>query len=250
MGKEYSIEITRAKLNSLFHNIRKLDGAYNLLARKLRISSSSLDNYLKEGKLFLEEYKDKLPEDFFDIDIEFIEDDFDLRREDIKQKFMLKEDINALGDKYRNAFEVYFYGLREKAKEEYIYKTQKDIIESIEFSNIEALNEKIKLLTQFRLIYDRAQMSIIEEKLYLKAKYSKTSSKHLGVIIKDIERHDPEDFAPQKEEKDDKTPQIGIMNNTNVFNLVNNLTSLKGMLEDKEKDVIDVEFEKGEKNNG
>src|SRR5574344_676839 len=141
MGKEYSIEITRAKLNSLFRNIRKLDGAYNLLARKLRISSSSLDSYLKEGKLFLEEYKDKLPEDFFDIDIEFIEDDFDLRREDIKKKFMLKEDINA--------FEVYFYGLREKAKEEYIYKTQKDIIENIEFSDIEALNEKIKLLTQF-----------------------------------------------------------------------------------------------------
>ena len=121
---------------------------------------------------------------------------------------MLKEDINALGDKYRNAFEVYFYNLREKAREEYIYKQQKEFIESTEFSDNEDLNEKVKLLIQFRLIYDRAQMSIIEEKLYLKAKYSKASSKHLGVIIKDIERHGPEDFAPPKEEKEEKVQQI------------------------------------------
>lgn len=243
MGKEHSVEITRAKLNSLFHNIRKLDGAYSLIARKLRISTTTLDEYLKCGKNYLEEYKELFSEDFFDIDTEFIEDDFELNRQNLKQEFMMKEDINALGDKYRNAFEVYFYNLREKAREEYIYKQQKEFIESTEFSDNEDLNEKVKLLIQFRLIYDRAQMSIIEEKLYLKAKYSKASSKHLGVIIKDIERHDPEDFAPPKEEKEEKVQQIGTINN--IFQLVQALDSSQGLITKQDNEsIIDVEYEK------
>ena len=248
MGTEHSIEITRAKLNSLFHNIRKLDGGYNLLSRKLRFSTSTLDSYLKQGKEYIEQFKENFPDEFFDIDTEFIDDDFELRKQDIKQEFMIKEDINALGDKYRNAFEVYFYGLREKAREKYIYEQQKLFIESYEFSDISDLNEKIKLLIQFKLIFDRAQMSIDEEKLYLKSKYSKASSKHLGVIVKDIERRNPEDFGTPEKEKEEKVQQIGTINN--IFQLVQALDSSQGMLttqaENKE-DIIDVEFEsKGE----
>lgn len=244
MSKENCVEVTRAKLNSLFHNIRKLDGGYNLIARKLRFSVSTLDNYLKQGKTYLEEFKDVFPNEFLDLDTEFIDDDFELRKQDIKQEFMLKEDINALGDKYRNAFEVYFYGLREKAREKYVYEEQKEFIESYEFSEVFDLNEKIKLLIQFKLIFDRAQMSIDEEKLYLKSKYSKASSKHLGVIVKDIERRNPEDFGtPEKEEKE-KVQQIGTINN--IFQLVQALDNSQGMLtaqgENKEN-VIDVEFE-------
>lgn len=241
MGTEHSIEITRAKLNSLFHNIRKLDGGYNLLARKLRFSNTTLDNYLKQGKLYIDEYIDIFPDEFFDLDTEFIDADFELRKQDIKQEFMKKEDINALGDKYRNAFEVYFYGLREKAREKYIYEQQKEFIESYEFSDNEDLNEKIKLLIQFRLIFDRAQMSIDEEDLYLKHKYSKASSKHLGVIVKDIERRNPEDFGTPEKEKEEKVQQIGVQNN-NIFNLVRNLENAKEALTMKE-DIIDVEFE-------
>lgn len=248
MGIEYSIEITRAKLNNLFHNIRKLDGGYNLIARKLRFSVSTLDNYLKQGKMYLEEFKDVFPNEFLDLDTEFIDDDFELRKQDIKQEFMLKEDINALGDKYRNAFEVYFYGLREKAREKYIYDEQKVFMESYEFSDISDLNEKIKLLMQFKLIFDRAQMSIDEEKLYLKSKYSKASSKHLGVIVKDIERRNPEDFGTPEKEKEEKVQQIGTINN--IFQLVQALDNSQGMLsaqKENKEEIIDVEFEsKGE----
>lgn len=243
MGTEHSVEITRAKLNSLFHNIRKLDGGYNLLAKKLRFSDTTLDNYLKQGKSYIEEYKDIFPDEFFDLDTEFIDADFDLKKQDIKQEFMNKEDINALGDKYRNAFEVYFYGLREKDREKYIYEQQKEFIESYEFSDNENLNEKIKLLIQFRLIFDRAQMSIDEEKLYLKAKYSKASSKHLGVIVKDIERRNPEDFGTPEKEKEEKVQQIGTINN--IFQLVQALDNSQGVLipTKNNEDIIDAEFE-------
>ena len=241
MAKEYSVEITRAKLNSLFHNIIKLDGGYNSLARKLRFSTSTLDSYLKQGEQYLEQFKEIFPDEFFDVDTEFIEDDFELKKQDIKQEFMLKEDINALGDKYRNAFEVYFYELREKSREKYIYEEQKEFIESQNFSEIPDENEKIKLLIQFKLIYDRAQMSLLEEKLYLKSKYSKASSKHLGVIVKDIERHAPEDFGEPEKVKEEKVQQIGTINN--IFQLVQALDSSQGALTMKE-DVIDVEYNK------
>ena len=80
-------------------------------------------------------------------------------------------------------------------------------------------------------------------------KYSKASSKHLGVIVKDIERRNPEDFGTPEKEKEEKVQQIGVQNNT-VFNLVRNLENAQGMLtaqtENKEE-IIDVEFEsKGE----
>ena len=244
MTKEYSVEISRAKINSLFYNIRKFDGGYNLIAQKLRFSIATLNNYLKQGKEYLEQFKDVFSNEFFDMDTEFIDDDFELRKQDIKQEFMLKEDINALGDKYRNAFEVYFYGLREKAREKYIYEEQKEFIESYEFSDIPELNEKIKLLIQFKLVFDRAQLSIDEEKLYLKAKYSKASSKHLGIIVKDIERRNPEDFGMPEKEKEEKVQQIGTINN--IFQLVQALDNSQDMLtaqtENKE-DIIDVEFE-------
>jgi len=243
MTIEHSTEISRAKLNSLFHNIRKLDGGICLLAKKLRFNVATLNDYLKQGKMYLEQNRETFPIDFYDTDTEFIDADFEVQRQNIKQEFMLKEDINALGDKYRNAFEVFFYGLREKAREEYIYLEQKSFIENYSFSENKALDEKMKLLIQFKLIFDRAQMSIDEEKLYLKAKYSKASSKHLGVIVKDIERRNPEDFGtPEKEEK--SVQQIGTINN--IFQLVQALDENKQI--GQKDDIIDVEYENSEDN--
>ena len=85
-------------------------------------------------------------------------------------------------------------------------------------------------------------MSIDEEKLYLKSKYSKASSKHLGVIVKDIERRNPEDFGTPEKEKEEKVQQIGTINN--IFQLVQALDNSQGALTTKD-DVIDVEYEKG-----
>jgi hypothetical protein len=188
----------------------------------------------------LEDYKEHFSDDFYDIDTEFIEDDFELQRENIKQEYMMRENISSLGDKYRNSFEVYFYNLREKEREKYIYGQQKSVIENIKFEDNSDLNEKIKLLVQFKLVYDRAQMSIDEEKLYLKARYSKASSKHLSTIIKDIERRNPEDFGTPEKEKDKKISQVGSI--TNVFQLTQVLESAKQQIEQKE-DFIDAEYE-------
>ena len=86
-------------------------------------------------------------------------------------------------------------------------------------------------------------MSLDEELLYLKNRYAKTSSKHLGFLNKDLERRNKEDFGEKKEEE-----------NKNVtFNQINNFTHFcieydkaKGILKKNDTEsipdnIIDVE---------
>ena len=113
----------------------------------------------------------------------------------------------------------------------------------IKWSDNELENKKIILLMLFKLIYDRGQMSLDEELLYLKNRYAKTSSKHLGFLNKDLERRNKEDFGEKKEEE-----------NKNVtFNQINNFTHFcieydkaKGILKKNDTEsipdnIIDVE---------
>ena len=118
------------------------------------------------------------------------------------------EGANAISDKNKNAFEVYFIDKKENIKEEYIYNFQKEIITNITWSENELENRKIIMLMLFKLIYDRGQMSLDEELLYLKNRYAKTSSKHLGFLNKDLERRNKEDFGEKKEEDNKMLPLI------------------------------------------
>ena len=121
--------------------------------------------------------------------------------------------------------------------------SKKEIITNIKWSDNELENKKIILLMLFKLIYDRGQMSLDEELLYLKNRYAKTSSKHLGFLNKDLERRNKEDFGEKKEEE-----------NKNVtFNQINNFTHFcieydkaKGILKKNDTEsipdnIIDVE---------
>ena len=239
MPEEYSISISRSKLEYLFHNVRKLDGARHGLARKLRISSSLLDNYLNLGQEYINKYNDRLSK-ILDIDTEFVEENFELKKNEIKEKFLKKTEEVGISDRNRGAFDVYYYDCLCKHIEKYVYEMQKNVIENTEFETDKKLNKKIKILIQFKLVYDRAQLSLLEEKLYLKAKFSKTSSKHLGVIIKDLERHSPEDFVAPEKEKEKSVQQIGTINN--IFQLVQALDNNKQQIEQKE-DIVDIEYE-------
>lgn len=235
---EHKISISRIKLNHLFNNVyKKCKGGRNFLARKLRISSTLLDNYLKLGKEYIEQYEDKLI-DILDIDTEFIEENLVLKKTEIKEEFLSKTEESGISDRNRNAFDVYYYDILAKTKEAYIFETQKSVIENTIFSEIEDENEKIKILIQFRLIYDRAQLAYDEKKVYLVDKYTESSSKHVSYQVKELERRNPEDFAPPEKEKT-PTQQIGTINN--IFQLVQSLDEAKQL---EKKDYIDVEFEK------
>lgn len=199
MGNENSIKLNKYKIKSLFKNIRKLNGGKNLLARKLNITSPTLDEYLKTGQELLDQNEDKLI-DIYDINIDEIDEELSKTKQDYVEEFLELEGglDSVISDKNKNAFEVFFIDKKENMKEQIIYDYQKEIIDNIKWSEDEKENEKIRMLILFKLIYDRAQMSLDEELLYLKNKYAKNSSRNLSYLIKDLERRNKEDFGEDK----------------------------------------------------
>jgi hypothetical protein len=249
MSNEFHIKLNPYKIKHLFRNIRKLNGGKNLLAKKLGITPATLDDYLKSGQDLLDKFDDKL-QPIYELDIDAIDDEITAQKSDFIEGFLTQEGSNAISDKNRNAFEVYFIERKEQLKESYIYDFQKQIITNITWSENELENKKIILLMLFKLIYDRAQMSLDEELLYLKNRYAKSSSKHVAIVVKDLERRNKEDFGEKKE----------LIDNTKAlsFNQINNFTHYsieydksKGllkhntakMLPDNEEEIIDVEVE-------
>lgn len=249
MSNEFHIKLNPYKIKHLFRNIRKLNGGKNLLAKKLGITPATLDDYLKSGQDLLDKFDDKL-QPIYELDIDAIDDEITAQKSDFIEGFLTQEGSNAISDKNRNAFEVYFIERKEQLKESYIYDFQKQIITNITWSENELENKKIILLMLFKLIYDRAQMSLDEELLYLKNRYAKSSSKHVAIVVKDLERRNKEDFGEKKE----------LVDNTKAlsFNQINNFTHYsieydksKGllkhntakMLPDNEEEIIDVEVE-------
>lgn len=248
MSNEFHIKLNGYKIKHLFKNIRKLNGGKNLLAKKLGITTSTLDDYLKTGQELLDNFDEQL-QPIYELDIDAIDDEISERKNEFIDSFLLLENAKMLSDKNKNAFEVYFIDKKETLKEEYIYNFQKQIIENMKWSDNELENKKIILLMLFKLIYDRGQMSLDEELLYLKNKYSKSSSKHVAIVVKDLERRNREDFGEAKTENSQKTLTFNQFNNFTHFSIEhdkangllkkNNITSQIEMNDDE--DIIDVE---------
>lgn len=239
MSNEHTIKLNKYKLNHLFKYIRRLNGGKNLIARKLGISNVTLDEYLKSGKDLLEQNADKL-EPIYELDIDAIEESLEEKKSSYIDEFLQEMDFATISDKNRNAFDVYFYDKREKIKEEYIYKFQKEIIENIKWSNDEKENNKIILLMLFVLIYERGQLSLDEELLYLKNKYSKSSSKHVSFLIKDLERRNKEDFGEKVETQEKKQITVNQQFNNFTHFSIEMDKQLKKLQTNQDTNTIDV----------
>lgn len=240
-----TFKLNKTKINNLFRNIRKLQGGKNLLCKQLHINYATLNEYLRIGGEYLEQYEE-LFEEVLDFDEYEIDDEFENSRDRIRNLYLDQTGFEAISDKNRNAFEVFFIQNREQYKENEIRKIQDKIMEDNLFSDDKEEDKKIKLYIAFKLIYDRAQMSLDKELLYLKERYAKTSSKHVGILVKDLERRNKEDFGEEKNDKE-TTKQITINNTTNLLALCREYEQAKGLLPNSNvnvhnsDDIIDVE---------
>ena len=101
----------------------------------------------------------------------------------------------------------------------------------------------------FKLIYDRAQMSLDEELLYLKNRYAKSSSKHVAIVVKDLERRNKEDFGEVKDDNKQKAITFNQFNNFTHYSIEHDKAHgiLKqnptNLLPDNDEDIIDAEYE-------
>lgn len=238
MGNTNTIKLNKYKLTHLFHNIRKLNGGKNLLAKKLGITPSTLEDYLKTGQELLDKFDDVL-EPIYELDIDAIDEEIEATKKDYIDEFLEQEGYNMISDKNKNAFEVFFIDKKEKLKENFIYNFQQEIIENIKWSEDEKENKKIIILMQFKLIYDRAQMSLDEELIYLKNRYSKTSSKHVAIVVKDLERRNKEDFGDDKSQDKKQITVNQQFNNFTHFSL--ELEKQLALANTDSENIIDIE---------
>ena len=85
----------------------------------------------------------------------------------------------------------------------------------------------------------------------IKERYAKTSSKHVGILVKDLERRNKEDFGEEKNDRE-ATKQITINNTTNLLALCREYEQAKGLLPNSNvnvhnsDDIINVEAESDE----
>lgn len=240
-------KLNKAKVNNLFKNVRRLQGGKNLLCKQLHINPATLNEYLKIGAEQLEK-NEELFEDVLDFDEWEIDDEFENNRDTIRENYLEQTGFETISDKNRNAFEVYFIQQREIYKELKIREIQDQIMEDNSFSEDKDEDRKIKLYIAFKLIYDRAQMSLDKELLYLKERYAKTSSKHVGILVKDLERRNKEDFGDDRNDKE-TTKQITVNNYTNLLDVCIAREQADKLLSDRngsihnDDDVIDIEPE-------
>lgn len=248
MSNEFHIKLNGYKIKHLFKNIRKLNGGKNLLAKKLGITTATLDDYLKTGQELLDEFDEKL-QPIYELDIDAIDDEISTHRNEFIDEFLALENSKVLSDKNKNAFEVYFIDKKENLKESYIYDFQKEIICNMKWSENELENKKIILLMLFKLIYDRGQMSLDEELLYLKNRYAKSSSKHVAIVVKDLERRNKEDFGEDKAPSDNqKVLTFNQFNNFTHFSIQHDKANgllkkneVKQISTNYDENIIDVE---------
>lgn len=236
MSNEFNIKLNPYKIKYLFQNLIKVKCMKSSMAKRLGIQTVALDSYLNQGYEYCEKFEGIL-EPVLYIDTSTMEEDFNSRRNEFRNEFLESSGLSNIGDKYRNTFESHFYWMKEYKKEEYIYKLQKEFVESYKFSNNEDENKKIRMLILFRKIWDRASICL-EDFLYSNVDKALPSTKHVNVNMKFIEKLSPEDWAEQPKQLEVK----GSVNHNMNFAQISNMLAEQKMLENK--DVVDVEFEK------
>ena len=98
MSNEFHIKLNGYKIKHLFRNIRKLNGGKTLLAKKLGITSVTLDEYIKAGQDLLDKFDDKL-QPIYEIDIDGIDEEITKKKNDFVEGFLQIEGANAISDK-------------------------------------------------------------------------------------------------------------------------------------------------------
>lgn len=241
MSNQYKIKITKNQIKFLYNNILKYQ-LKGLIAKKLGIEPKTIDEYLKQGKEYIDQFYDIL-EDIIDIQnsSDILEEEFqNLDKLDLEKEFMHEYQIQNIGEKYKNTFDNWLFVKCEKFKEENVYSEQEILFDNLILSNNELENKKIVLLIKFKLIWDRAQIALSGEYLEPIKRYSKTS-KHLGHGMKMLEMLNKEDF--KKEESVQQTTTQNFFTGKTSFVQLSLKAKELGMFENPQipENIIDAE---------
>ena len=204
-GRKFSLD--KRKVKALYQAMLYGGIQIKYIAYNLGVKENTLRSWIEAGNTLCEAYEDKL-EELEDIFPYMYLDLWENKKEQYEAEFRQIHEIEGgIPDRLYNTYTQFMDNERKKFIEDNISRREREILEDIEFTNDESIDEQYRLLIRFARIYKRGVCTVEMGYLSNINKHCSTS-KNVGLSLKLLEKLNREDFADQQVVKHEGTIDV------------------------------------------
>lgn len=194
-GRKFSLD--KKKVKALYQAMLYGGIQIKYIAYNLGVKENTLRGWIEAGNTLCETYEDKL-EELEEIFPYMYIDLWENKKEQYEAEFRQIHEIDdKIPDRLYNTYVQFMDNERKKFIEDNISRKEREILEEIEFTNDESINEQYRLLIRFARIYQRGVCTVEMGYLSNVNKHCSTS-KNVGLSLKMLEKFNRADFADQQ----------------------------------------------------
>lgn len=233
-GRKFSLD--KKKVKALYQAMLYGGIQIKYIAYNLGVRENTLRSWIEAGNTLCETYEDKL-EELEDIFPYMYLDLWENKKEQYEAEFRQIHEIDdKIPDRLYNTYTQFMDNERKKFIEDNISRREREILEDIEFTNDESVNEQYRLLIRFARIYQRGVCTVEMGYLSNVNKHCSTS-KNVGLSLKMLEKFNKADFADQQVVKHEGVIDV---NTKSILSLALNYEREMRQIEQNKTPVIDI----------
>lgn len=204
-GRKFSLD--KKKVKALYQAMLYGGIQIKYIAYNLGVKENTLRGWIEAGNTLCETYEDKL-EELEEIFPYMYIDLWENKKEQYEAEFRQIHEIDdKIPDRLYNTYVQFMDNERKKFIEDNISRKEREILEEIEFTNDESIDEQYRLLIRFARIYQRGVCTVEMGYLSNVNKHCSTS-KNVGLSLKMLEKFNRADFADQQVVKHEGTIDV------------------------------------------
>lgn len=234
-GRKFSLD--KKKVKALYQAMLYGGIQIKYIAYNLGVRENTLRGWIEAGNTLCETYEDKL-EELEEIFPYMYIDLWENKKEQYEAEFRQIHEIDdKIPDRLYNTYVQFMDNERKKFIEDNISRKEREILEEIEFTNDESIDEQYRLLIRFARIYQRGVCTVEMGYLSNVNKHCSTS-KNVGLSLKMLEKFNKADFADQQVVKHEGTIDV---NTKSILSLALNYEKEMRQIEQNKTQIIDVQ---------
>lgn len=204
-GRKFSLD--KKKVKALYQAMLYGGIQIKYIAYNLGVKENTLRGWIEAGNTLCETYEDKI-EELEEIFPYMYIDLWENKKEQYEAEFRQIHEIDdKIPDRLYNTYVQFMDNERKKFIEDNISRKEREILEEIEFTNDESIDEQYRLLIRFARIYQRGVCTVEMGYLSNVNKHCSTS-KNVGLSLKMLEKFNRADFADQQVVKHEGTIDV------------------------------------------